>query len=79
MAMTVDMRSGFTVETPDPLFSVDQTNLIIPSAPLSVGVPYDVTRDGQRFVMVRPSGQAEDPTPKIIVVENWSKQFEKRQ
>ena len=66
------------METPVPLFSIDEANLIVTSADTRfiANVPYDVTADGRRFVMVRPVGQAGETSPKIIVVENWAKAFE---
>jgi len=41
------------------------------------GRNYDVTADGQRFVVVEPVGDA--PAPKIRVVLNWFEEFRDRQ
>jgi hypothetical protein len=32
---------------------------------------YDVTRDGQRFLMLSPSTTAVSDRPRIVVVQNW--------
>jgi hypothetical protein len=43
------------------------------------GVQYDVTADGKRFLMLKPSGtDSSDPTPaSIVVVESWSEELKR--
>ena len=36
---------------------------------------YDVTADGQGFVVVQQERQAETTTSKITVVQNWHREF----
>ena len=42
--------------------------------------PYDISADGQRFILAEPVGEfAEAPEPSIRVVENWFEEFRGRQ
>jgi Tol biopolymer transport system component len=68
--MAVEVRSGATLETdvPKPLFQTSipyQTNLDL----------YAVTRDGQRFLAVEPSGEAAKES--LNVITNWASALEK--
>jgi hypothetical protein len=40
---------------------------------------YDVSRDGRRFLMVKPVASAEQsaPPPQIIVVQNWHEELKR--
>ena len=40
--------------------------------------PYDVSTDGQRFLLVEPA-EREAARPSILVVENWFAEFRGRQ
>jgi len=63
--MAVDIKadaSGLQVGTPRPLFELHVSNL--PGPPY-----YDVTRDGQRF-LINVAGEETTPTPMTIVI-NW--------
>ena len=42
------------------------------------GRTYDVTPDGQRFVMVKIPGQSVTESPRIIVVDNWFEELKRR-
>jgi Tol biopolymer transport system component len=66
MAVPVKLDSGFDAGAPLPLF---RTRLI-PQGSQSLGLPtaYDVSPDGQRFVVTSPP---EDLGPPITVVLNW--------
>ena len=37
---------------------------------------YDVSADGQRFVVIQAIEQNEESTPTITVVENWIREFD---
>jgi Tol biopolymer transport system component/tRNA A-37 threonylcarbamoyl transferase component Bud32 len=67
MAIRVQLEPAFEAEAPVPLF---RTRLI-PQGSQSLGLPtaYDVTPDGQRFVVTIPP---EDLGPPITVVLNWA-------
>jgi Tol biopolymer transport system component len=69
VAVSVTAEGGFRVGKATPLF---ETSLQFPDAPTSV--PYDVSADGQRFLISVPSGPlapAASSTP-ITVVLNWT-------
>jgi hypothetical protein len=54
--------AGIQTDTPRELFSV-------PALPRGVDFPYDVTADGQRFLLLQ-SAPAQGPAP-LTVVLNW--------
>jgi eukaryotic-like serine/threonine-protein kinase len=66
MAVRVKLDSAFEADAPVPLF---RTRLI-PQGSQSLGLPtaYDVSPDGQRFVV---TAAPEDLGPPITVVLNW--------
>jgi Tol biopolymer transport system component len=75
MAVEVDTRDGLRVGEPTALFDGDGLD-----ATLNVGTnlrtTYDVSRDGQRFVVVQDiEGEVTAP---IVVVENWYEAFRNR-
>ena len=76
MAVSVQTESEFeVVGVPDRLFTGEEVMLGNRVGGLS-GWPYDVTEDGQHFVMVQIEGQDKVTIPMITVVENWVKEFE---
>ncbi len=60
--------------TPQKLFDGDQVNATLSVDGRSLYPSFDVTADGQRFVVVQQVDGGE--TPKITVVENWVKEFQ---
>ena len=68
MLMAVDVRSGATIEVgvPRPLF---------PTRPVGVG-RYDVTADGQRFLVATPTDEA--VSAPVTVVLNWFGEVRRR-
>ena len=64
---------------PGTRFSVGEPRVLFPTAPYVVGGNagvYDVSPDGRRFVMVKPSaGNAE---AELVVVENWFEELKAR-
>ncbi len=67
MAASVETRSGFSVGSRTQLFvGAFATDDVFPS--------YDVTRDGQRFVLV----QSEVSSSDVIVLLNWFGQLRPR-
>ena len=67
MVVSIDTERGFVYGTPRPLFTKDE-----------VGVPlanYDVTDDGQRFVVVQEVEAGTQQTT-VTIVEDWAKEFE---
>jgi serine/threonine protein kinase/WD40 repeat protein len=74
MAVRVSTDPELKVGIPEPLFSS-------PGLPVSnVNVlAYDVTRDGQRFVVSEPIETGEEVLESIRVVENWHEEFRDRE
>jgi hypothetical protein len=69
-AVSVDYEKGFTLGRPRKLFDRPSTNW---KADWADG--FDVTADGERFVMLRPSPAKEDVQPMLMVVQNWFREF----
>ena len=69
--MRVPVKTGSTFErgTPEKVF--DAPYLVRP--PQLLGRHYDVSADGQRFLMLKETGVADDrpPSARIILVQNW--------
>jgi serine/threonine-protein kinase len=70
MAVPVESSSGFQAGNPSKLFAGPYY------AALS-GRTYDVSPDGQRFLMIRAAASAVNNTPRIIVVENWFEELKR--
>ena len=70
MTVPVSTHSGFSTGTPTPLFELQ-------NPPRLLTLQYDVSADGQRFVVVEPAGEA--PQPVIRVVQNWFEEFRERE
>jgi hypothetical protein len=64
MAVTTDLKNG-TSEAPTMLFAGPYPDNPGWTRPRS----YDVSRDGERFLMIKPT--AGQPRPRITVVLNW--------
>jgi len=69
-AVSVDYENGFTLGRPRKLFDR-------PSTDWSSNWPdgFDVTADGQKFVMLRPAPTEDDVQPMLMVVQNWFREF----
>ena len=65
MTVPVQTEPSFTPGTPEALSEGDYVT--------GLGRSYDVTPDGQRFLMITATGGAEETSapPSLIVVENW--------
>jgi Tol biopolymer transport system component/tRNA A-37 threonylcarbamoyl transferase component Bud32 len=70
MAVAVASQSGFRAEKPRLLFTG-------PYVQAATRVNYDVSPDGQRFVMLQP-GQQEQAVSQIIVIQNWFEELKRR-
>ena len=77
-----DRLIGVSVATA-PSFSVGSATPLFSDSTLSVTSPdrreYDVSADGQRFVLVEPVEDDEAKPPAIHIVENWFEEFRGRQ
>ena len=76
VAVSVSSGSSFSVGSATRLFEH-------PGLGLGAGIdsaPYDVSADGQRFILAEPVGEGADaPEPSIRVVQNWFAEFRGRQ
>lgn len=64
--MSAHGESG--VGTPEHLFDAAGYVGFISGAPQSW---FDVTADGQRFLMLRPVEASSSTTPQLVLVQNW--------
>ncbi len=72
MTVEVDTKSGFSVGKPRMLFEG-------PYMPTSASFPYyDVSPDGQRFLMLKPTEQAQTAPTQINVVLNWFEELKQK-
>ena len=72
MAVEITMQPSFSAGTPKMLFEGHYQLL-------SLSTPnYDVSPDGQRFLMLKPSEQAEAGPTQINVVLNWFEELKRR-
>ncbi len=72
MAVDIATQSGFTVGKPHMLFEGQYQ-------PTPVTFPnYDVSPDGQRFLMLKPAEQAQAAPTQINVVLNWFEELKRR-
>ncbi|MGH9716588.1 MAG: protein kinase domain-containing protein [Candidatus Acidiferrales bacterium] len=70
--MEVKLKPGppISLSSPVKLFSTDNQHLTLPPV---AGAAFDVSSDGQRFLMVQQVGVP--PAPAIVVDQNWSAEF----
>ena len=73
MAVSVDTEAAaFGSGTPKKLF---KGNYPAPNVGRAL---YDVSRDGQRFLMIKnPAADAGDPAASIVVVQNWTEELKR--
>ena len=72
MAVDIATQPGFTVGKPRMLFDG-------PYSPTALTTPnYDVSADGQRFLMLKPSEQAPSAPTQINVVLNWFEELKQK-
>jgi eukaryotic-like serine/threonine-protein kinase len=82
MVANVSTEQGFQIGTPQSLFNGDtiQANLREVNVAGVTGLPsYDVSADGQHFVIVQRADQVRPTPPTITVVENWYSEFKDRE
>jgi hypothetical protein len=71
MAAQVTLKPGFSTGKPEALFEG-------PWLPTPVTFPnYDVSRDGRRFLMLKPAEQ-DGGVRQIVVVQNWLEELKRR-
>jgi hypothetical protein len=67
MAVAVTTGSSFSAAKPTVLFEGEYEATVFPQ----IATAYDVTPDGQRFLMVKQIAQPESAPAQINVVLNW--------
>jgi Tol biopolymer transport system component/predicted Ser/Thr protein kinase len=72
MAVDIAMQSGFAAGKPKMLFEGAYV-----ASPLTFS-NYDVSPDGQRFLMLKPVEQAEAAPTQIVVVQNWFEELKQK-
>jgi hypothetical protein len=76
--MRVPVKTGSTFErgTPEKVFDAPYLERT-PGAPL--GRMYDVSADGQRFLMIKETRGADEdpPSARIILVQNWFEELKR--
>jgi hypothetical protein len=76
VSVTYDASSGFRVANRQVLFQIGssfESNLY-----RWIGGLYDVTPDDQRFLMVRRHERTDESKPRLILVQNWFEELERR-
>ena len=76
MAVPIDTEQGFTFGTPQPLFTSEEVGA--QSLGTWTSHFYDVTDDGQRFVVVQVVEEVRSQTT-VTIVQNWAREFEGRE
>jgi hypothetical protein len=72
MAVDIATQPSFTAGKPHMLFEG-------PYLPTPLTNPnYDVSHDGQRFLMLKPVEQEQAALPQIVVVQNWFEELKRR-
>ena len=73
MAVDIASQPGFAAGKPRMLFTGEYVLASIPAA------NYDVSRDGQRFLMLKPSEQTSSSSlTQIVVVQNWFEELKQK-
>jgi eukaryotic-like serine/threonine-protein kinase len=73
MAMEITTKPSFSPGTPKMLFEGQYQTLPTISTP-----NYDASPDGQRFLMLKPTGQEQAATTQINVVLNWFEELKQK-
>jgi hypothetical protein len=72
VAVEIAAQPSFSVGTPKVLFEG-------PYQPAPFTTPnYDVSPDGQRFLMIKPSAAGEAAPTQIVVVQNWFEELKQK-
>ena len=72
MAVDIATQPGFTAGKPRMLF--EGQYVLFPATTPN----YDVTPDGQRFLMLKPSEQEQAAPTQINVVQNWFEELKQK-
>jgi hypothetical protein len=74
MAVETTTQPGFSAGKPRMLFEGQYLAAVFP---IAMSAAYDVSADGQRFLMVKETEQATGATQEINVVQNWHEELKR--
>jgi Tol biopolymer transport system component len=75
MTVEVTLGESFSAGVPRPLFEFRSAEYPAGVSPIR---PYDVTRDGTRFLMARRSAESvEQPITQLVLVQNWLEELKR--
>jgi serine/threonine-protein kinase len=76
MRVGVERGPSWTATTPSTLLKESQEFVRVPGG--NPGRTYDISPDGQRFLMIKAVGADEGtPSPSIVVVQNWHEELKR--
>ena len=75
MGVPVQIDESFTAGTPQAMF---ETAVPVPAA--AIGRQYDISPDGQRFLVIQPAPMGDDSsgTVSLRIVLNWFEELKER-
>jgi eukaryotic-like serine/threonine-protein kinase len=80
--MRVPVKMGSTLErgTPEKVFEVFDAKYLVRPPSGVLGRMYDVSADGQRFLMIKEISAADErpASPRIILVQHWFEELKRR-
>jgi eukaryotic-like serine/threonine-protein kinase len=74
MSVPVGRGTAWTAGTPSKLFDGPYFR---GTTGITATRTYDVSPDGKRFLMIKPSAAGQDSTPTIVVVQNWFEELKR--
>ena len=78
MRVPLTITSTLEAGTPSKLLGGQYLLTFPPGPGQGVGRMYDVSPNGQRFLMIKESDESEaEPSPRIILVQNWFEELKR--
>jgi eukaryotic-like serine/threonine-protein kinase len=71
VVVQIKSSTGFEFSSPQPLFD------LAPYLLRSVGRPFDISSDAQRFVVVKAAAYGSSARPSIVIVSNWLEELKR--
>jgi hypothetical protein len=73
--MRVGVEQGPTWAAGTPTKLLNEDYFSVPGG--NAGRTYDISPDGQRFLMIKASGGSNQPAPQIVIVQNWLEELKR--